>query len=188
MKKMEQKQEIKFLEDKRVYLRPVESKDLDIFYVKSLWDKEGRRLTGTQTVFSRLGVQNWFENISTDSSRIDLIICLQENNQPIGDIAMLDIDHQNRNSVVRISIFEQEFLGNGYGTEAMSNLLEFGFEILNLHRIGLDVYSFNKRGMKSYEKLGFKQEGIIRDELFYNGEYHDSVIMGLLKDEFIKYK
>ncbi|MBP1950952.1 GNAT family N-acetyltransferase [Virgibacillus litoralis] len=188
MKKMEQKQEIKFLEGERVYLRPVESEDLEIFYVKSLWDKEGRRLTGTQTVFSRLGVQSWFENISTDSSRIDLIICLQENNQPIGDIAMLDIDHQNRNSVVRISIFEQEFWGNGYGTEAMSNLLEFGFEILNLHRIGLDVYSFNKRGIKSYEKLGFKQEGIIRDELFYNGEYHDSVIMGLLKDEFVKYK
>lgn len=180
----EQYEPIKFLEGERVYLRPIENEDLDFFYAKALWDKEGRRLTGTQTVFSRSGVQKWFENISTDSSRIDLIICLQENNRPIGDIAMLDIDHQNRNSIMRISIFDHEVWGNGYGTEAMSLLLGYGFEILNLHRIGLDVYSFNKRGIKSYEKLGFKQEGIIRDELFYDGEYHDSIIMGVLKDEF----
>ena len=186
MQNIDQSGPIKFLNGKRVYLRPIENEDLDFFYAKTLWDEEGRRLTGTQTVFSRSGVQNWFENISTDSGRVDLFICLHENNQPIGDIAMLDIDHQNRNSVVRISIFDHEFWGNGYGTEAMSLLLKYGFEILNLHRIGLDVYSFNKRGIKSYEKLGFKQEGIIREELFYGGKYHDSIKMGVLKDEFIQ--
>lgn len=184
MTNVEQKQIIKFLEGKRVYVRPIENEDLDLFYAKALWNKEGRRLTGTQTVSSRLGVQQWFDKNSTDSSRIDLIICLQENNQPIGDLAILDIDHHNRNAVVRISIFESEFLGKGYGTEAMSLLVEYGFDLLNLHRIGLDVYAFNERGIKSYQKLGFKQEGIIRDVLFYNGGYHDSIIMGVLKDEF----
>ncbi|WP_078382468.1 GNAT family N-acetyltransferase [Sutcliffiella halmapala] len=177
---------IKFLEGESVYLRPVESEDLDLFYAKGLWEKEGRRLTGTKAVFSRIELQKWFENASTDKSRIDLIICLQENDQPIGDIALLNINHQNRNAVVRISIFEKKYWGNGYGTEAMSLLLEFGFGIVNLHRIGLDVFSFNKRAIKSYEKLGFKQEGIIRDELFYDGEYHDSIIMGILEDEFKK--
>ncbi|QBP40188.1 GNAT family N-acetyltransferase [Paenisporosarcina antarctica] len=184
MKDPEKYEAIKFLEGKRVYLRPIENEDLDLFYAKALWDKEVRRLTGTQVVFSRLGVQKWFENISEDSSRVDLIICLQENDQPIGDIALLDIDHKNRNSVVRVSIFNREFWGKGYGTEAMSLLLKFGFEILNLHRIGLNVFSYNTRGKKSYEKLGFKQEGIVRDELFYNGQYYDSILMGVLKDEF----
>lgn len=184
LKNTEQHKPIKFLEGKSVYLRPIENEDLDLFYEKALWDKKGRRLTGTQTVFNRLGVQKWFETISADSSRIDLIICLQENNQPIGDIAVLDIDHLNRNAIVRISIFDQKFWGNGYGTEAMSLLLKYGFDILNLHRIGLDVYEYNERGIKSYEKLGFKQEGIIRDELFYDGEFHNSIIMGALRDEF----
>ncbi|MFD2045429.1 GNAT family N-acetyltransferase [Ornithinibacillus salinisoli] len=177
---------IKFLEGKRVYVRPIEKEDLDWFYHKALWENEGRRLTGTQAVFSRSGLQNWFENAVEDSGRIDLIICLQKNDQPIGEMAMLDINHINRNAIVRISIFEKDYWGNGYGTEALSLLIEFGFEIYNLHRIGLDVFSFNKRGIKAYEKLGFKQEGIIRDELFYNGQYHDSILMGVLKDEFIK--
>lgn len=187
MKNTEQYEPIKFLEGRRIYLRPIENEDLDFFYT-TLWAKEGRKLTGTQTVFSRSGVQTWFENISTDNSRIDLIICLQENNQPVGEMAMLDIDHQNRHAIVRISLFDREFWGNGYGTEAMALLLNFGFEILNLHRVGLDVYSFNKRAIKSYEKLGFKREGIIRDELFYDREYHDSIIMGVLKSEFSEIK
>lgn len=178
---------IKFLEGKRIYLRPIEDCDLDTIYA-NLWDKEGRRLTGTQTVFSRKGVQRWFENVSVDNSRIDLMICLQETNQPIGEIAMMEIDHQNQNSIVRISIFEKGDWGNGYGTEAMSVMLDYGFEILNLHRIELEVFSFNKRAKKSYEKLGFKQEGVIRDKLFYDGEFHDSIIMGVLKEEFNKYE
>lgn len=177
---------IKFLQGNRVYLRPIENDDLDLFYVKAIWDKECRRLTGTQAVFSRTGLQNWFDKNSTDNSRIDLLICLQENDQPIGDLAMLNINHQNQNAVVRISIFDKEFWGNGYGTEAMSLLIKFGFDILNLHRVGLDVFAFNDRAIKAYEKLGFKQEGIIRDELFYDGKFHDSIMMGVLRGEFRK--
>ncbi|PYZ93363.1 hypothetical protein CR194_09240 [Salipaludibacillus keqinensis] len=183
---MEQYKPIKFLENKRVYLRPIEDKDVDAFFFQSLWDSEFRRLTGTKAVFTRSAVQKHFETIASDSSRIDLIICLQENDQPIGDIAMMDIDHQNRNAIVRIGIFEQNMWGKGLGTEAMSSLLEYGFQMLNLYRVGLDVFSYNKRGMKAYEKLGFKQEGTIRGALFYNGEYHDSILMGVLKEEFVK--
>ncbi|WP_240339673.1 GNAT family N-acetyltransferase [Halobacillus ihumii] len=186
MSRMEQADHIKFLEGDRLYLRPIEQEDLDLFYKKALWDKEGRRLTGTQAVFSRAGVQNWFDRNSTDSSRIDLVICLQTNHQMIGDLAMLEIDHQNRKAVVRISIFDKNYWGQGYGTESMSLLLEFGFNHLNLHRVGLDVFSYNERAMKSYQKLGFKREGVIRDDLYYDGEYHDSILMGVLKEEFVK--
>ncbi|KGP72003.1 GNAT family N-acetyltransferase [Pontibacillus yanchengensis] len=175
---------IKFLEGNRVYLRPIEEEDLDLFYKKALWDKEGRKLTGTQAVFSRKGVQTWYERISTDDSRIDLIICLQGTDQPIGELAMLDIDHQNRKSVVRISIFDHAYWGNGYGTEALSLLIAFGFDILNLNRIGLDVFAFNTRGIKAYEKLGFKEEGRIKEDLYYNGEYHDSILMGLMRKDY----
>ncbi|WP_270181061.1 GNAT family N-acetyltransferase [Alkalihalobacillus sp. CinArs1] len=179
---------IKFLEADRVYLRPIEQEDLDTFYAKALWDPEGRKLTGTQVVFSRQGVQSWYDRIVMDQSRIDLVTCLQETDQIIGDVAMMDIDHHNKKAVVRISIFDKKYWGQGYGTEAMSLLLIYGFEILNLNRIGLDVFSYNERAIKSYKKLGFQEEGRIREELFYDGEYHDSVLMGILKREFEELK
>lgn len=174
---------IKFVKGKRVYLRPVEREDLDFIYA-AFWCEEGRRLTGTQTVYNRNSIQNWFETISTDNSRIDLIICLEENNKPIGDITMMEIDHQNQNAIVRISIFKKENWGKGYGTEAMSIFLDYGFNILNLHRVELEVFAFNPRAKKSYEKLGFKQEGLIRDKLFYDGQFHDAILMGVLREEF----
>ncbi|WP_349409884.1 GNAT family protein [Pseudalkalibacillus sp. SCS-8] len=177
---------IKFLETERLYLRPVEEEDLDFIYTHALWDKEGRRLTGTQSVFSRKVVYDWFERVSTDSSRIDLLICMQDTDQVIGDISMLEIDHQNRNAEMRVSIFDQAFWGNGYGTEAMALFVNYGFKMLNLHRISLDVFAYNERAIKSYQKLGFVQEGIKRDQLFYDGEYHDSIMMSVLADEFIK--
>nr|WP_245837279.1 GNAT family protein [Virgibacillus phasianinus] len=68
----------------------------------------------------------------------------------------------------------------------MSLLLEFGFGILNLHRIGLDVFEYNARAIKAYKKLGFQEEGVIRDELFYDGKFHDSILMGVLRKEFRK--
>ncbi|MGR9049814.1 GNAT family N-acetyltransferase [Halobacillus faecis] len=175
---------IKLLEDDRVYLRPLEQEDLDLFYTKALWDREGRRLTGTQTVFSRNGVQNWFDRISMDDSRIDLVICLQDTDRLIGDIAMLDIDYQNRKSVIRISIFDQKYWGHGYGTESISLFVRYGFEMLNMNRIGLDVFSFNDRALKCYKNLGFQEEGRLRDDLFYDGKYHDSILMSILKREF----
>ncbi|MEC3884771.1 GNAT family protein [Halobacillus sp. HZG1] len=178
------KDSIKLLEDERVYLRPLEQEDLGLFYTKALWDREGRRLTGTQAVFSRQGVQNWFDRIALDDLRIDLVICLQETDQIIGDIAMLDIDYQNRKSVVRISIFDKNNWGQGYGTASLSLLIRYGFEMLNMNRIGLDVFSFNERAWKCYQKLGFREEGRLREDLFYDGKYHDSIVMSILKREF----
>ncbi|WP_077303377.1 GNAT family N-acetyltransferase [Virgibacillus pantothenticus] len=176
---------IKFIEGKRIYLRPIEEKDIPMLYA-SLWDREARRLTGTQTIFSLKGVEQFIISAATDQSRMDLLICLQENDLCIGDIAMTDINYQNRNASVRIALFNKAYWGNGYGTEAMEQLITHGFEQLNLHRIELEVFDFNTRAKKSYEKLGFKQEGIRREVLFYDGEYHNAIIMSVLKDEFLK--
>jgi RimJ/RimL family protein N-acetyltransferase len=74
--------------------------------------------------------------------------------------------------------------GKGYGSEAMRLMLDYGFGILNLHRIELDVFAFNERAIRAYEKLGFQKEGIKRDCLFYEYEYHDAIIMSILADEF----
>ncbi|TPG89123.1 N-acetyltransferase [Brevibacillus laterosporus] len=66
----------------------------------------------------------------------------------------------------------------------MDILLDYGFGILQLHRIELNVYSCNARAKHVYEKLGFVQEGIQRDFLFSDHEYHDSIMMSILAKEY----
>jgi len=55
---------------------------------------------------------------------------------------------------------------------------------MNINKIKLDVYSFNIRAIKCYEKLGFKQEGTLRKEIFREGKYHDILVYGMFRDEF----
>jgi RimJ/RimL family protein N-acetyltransferase len=64
--------------------------------------------------------------------------------------------------------------------------LDFAFNHMNLHRVYLQVYDFNVRGIRSYEKCGFKKEGALRDARFSRGKYHDTIIMGILKEEYEK--
>jgi RimJ/RimL family protein N-acetyltransferase len=66
----------------------------------------------------------------------------------------------------------------------MKVLLKFAFERLNLNRVSLRVFDYNQRAIKSYEKCGFKREGVLRQDRFYAGGYHDTIMMGILRQEF----
>ena len=59
-----------------------------------------------------------------------------------------------------------------------------GFEHLGLHRISLEVYAFNPRPRRAYEKAGFRAEGILRESLRYNGEWIDGTVMSVLALEW----
>ena len=90
----------------------------------------------------------------------------------------------SRTATLGIFIGEKEERSKGYGTEAIKLLLDFGFNYLNLHEIKLDVYEFNKRAIKCYEKIGFKEYGRRRKCKFINGKYYDSIEMDILAEEF----
>jgi len=62
--------------------------------------------------------------------------------------------------------------------------LDYEFRALNLHNIQIRVYDYNKRAIKSYEKIGFKQIGIRRDALYRNMERHNIIFMDILANEF----
>ncbi|MGE5631852.1 MAG: GNAT family N-acetyltransferase [Caulobacteraceae bacterium] len=89
-------------------------------------------------------------------------------------------------TTVHIFIGGDENRGKGYGTEAMKLLIRFIFEQMNIRRIRLNVFSFNERAVKSYEKLGFKVEAVSREAVFRYGCYYDLYEMGILRDEYLE--
>jgi RimJ/RimL family protein N-acetyltransferase len=101
-----------------------------------------------------------------------------------GEIVLMDIDELNRCADLRISLFYEDDFGRGYGTEALRLVLDYAFNTLKLHRVGLDVFDYNARAIHVYEKLGFRREGVLRDALYYDGAFHDSVLMSILEDEW----
>jgi len=102
----------------------------------------------------------------------------------IGKCGTMHTRWKDSETTVHIYIGGSENRGQGFGTEAMLLLLDFIFEQMNLRRVKLYVFSFNERAIKSYEKAGFKVEGILRQELFRNGKYYDVMQMSILKHEY----
>lgn len=68
----------------------------------------------------------------------------------------------------------------------MRVLLAFVFDQMNINKAKLNVYSFNKRAIKSYTKCGFQIEGTLRQEIFRDGAFHDEIVMGILRSELIR--
>ncbi|HET6871520.1 MAG TPA: GNAT family protein, partial [Sporolactobacillaceae bacterium] len=68
----------------------------------------------------------------------------------------------------------------GLGTEAVQLIVEYGFKILNLNNIMLQVFEFNKSAIRSYEKAGFNEFGRRREAYYLNGKYYDDIYMEIL--------
>jgi ribosomal-protein-alanine N-acetyltransferase len=74
--------------------------------------------------------------------------------------------------------------GKGIMTEALSAIIQYGFDNMGLHRIEVLISHHNRRDRKSVRKLGFKREGVLRDHYFVEGRFSDDVIFSLLKEEW----
>jgi RimJ/RimL family protein N-acetyltransferase len=104
--------------------------------------------------------------------------------QPIGVAGYHAIDWRNRSAELGLFIGEKTFWNAGYGTDAVRTLVRWGFRQLNLNRVFLRVFEDNAGAIRCYEKVGFRQEGRLRQDRFQEGRYLDTIVMGLLRDEF----
>ena len=97
---------------------------------------------------------------------------------------MHTIDYLNRSAEIGIFIGNKDYWSNGYGTEALSLLIDYAYRILNIHNISLKLFDYNERALKCYQAVGFQKIGAIRDGLIRNMEYHNIILMDILPTEF----
>lgn len=102
----------------------------------------------------------------------------------IGRCLLFNLDSVNRTAMLGIVIGEKTAWNQGFGQEALSLLLDYGFHLLNLHNIMLGVFAFNERAIQCYKKVGFKEIGRRRQVRLIGGRRYDAVLMDLLADEF----
>lgn len=128
--------------------------------------------------------EEWYEKIRDSRDSYHFLIRLNEDNRAIGIVNLKRLNFKSRWAIFGIIIGEKDCWNKGYGTEATRLMVRYGFWELNLNRIELAVVAFNERAIHSYEKLGFQREVVKRQALYRGGEYHDTIIMGLLCDEW----
>ncbi len=120
--------------------------------------------------------QSGVGNVNDYSFAIELI----KTAQIIGVCGYNEIDWKNRNTELGMWI-DKTHWNQGYGAEALKMLVDFAFDELNLHRVQLSYYTLNARGRRCYDKVGFQEEGVLKDFLYRHGKYHDKIIMSVIK-------
>jgi RimJ/RimL family protein N-acetyltransferase len=177
------------LRGSRVVLREYRQEDL----------AEIRRWVNDQAVLRYLGFWQYPQTVEdtveyldrqlthkSGAQEVQLAIALADDPEEryIGGIGLSGIDARNRHASLGVVIGRADLQGQGLGSEAIRLMLEYAFEFLNLHKVNLCYFEGNDRGARCYAKCGFKEEGRIRENRFYEGRYWDVVRMGITEEEY----
>ncbi len=162
----------------RLVLEPLGPQHLDGTW-RGIQDPEGARLTGTHATFTREAVERWLGRIGSEPDRADWAVVRADTGEHVGEAVLNDLDLANECMNFRIALLPHA-LSHGYGTEATRAVVDHGLAVLGLHRVELEVYAFNPRAQRVYEKCGFVVEGRRRDALLWDGTWHDAVTMAIL--------
>jgi len=153
-------------------------------------DSEFRRLldSGTVRLSSQKAVQKWLEKAIEEQSNNQHWFSIRklDDDKLLGDIDLYVYNWPGRDAFVGLGIGEREFWGKGYGTDVMRVMLRYAFTEVNLNRVTLNVFEYNPRAIRSYEKAGFRHEGRERQVLNKEGRRWDMVYMGILREEWME--
>ncbi len=142
---------------------------------------ELKRLTGPGP-FLPLTVSD--VDIQSTPTTVQFAIRSMETGGLIGYIALSNIAWSTRTADLGIYIGQIANRGKGWGTEAISLLLDYAFDELNLHRVQLDVVDYNSAAIRAYDQLGFFNEGVRRQHGERDGKRYDVLLFGVLAGEW----
>ncbi len=119
----------------------------------------------------------WFNRYKNDNN--DQRFIIEVDTVPVGIVGLTDINPVDMNAMLYIIIGEDNYRGLGIGKRSCEYIINYGFSKLGLHKIFLEVNSFNEPAINLYHSLGFKEEGRLKEKLLVAGDYFDEIYMGL---------
>lgn len=173
----------KKLEGQRLFLSPMSIDDAEK-YVCWMNDRSVTDGLGNTVMMTTIeGEKEWIVNAGKKGD-VNFAIVRKEDDELLGNCSLMDIDRINRKCTIGIFIGDEENRSKGYGKEALKLLLNYAFNFQNMHNVNLNVFSFNKRVIKCYEKIGFKTCGMRHEVYFLDGKYYDEIQMEILDRDF----
>lgn len=173
-----------FLIGTKVYLRPLEREDAPLFVP---WVNDTEVTRTLEALYRPINLQtevDFIERMYKSEHDIVFGIAVRETDALIGATGLHQMDFKNRRTSFGIFIGDKQEWGKGYGTEATTLITGYAFETLNMNRVWLHVYAYNERGVRAYERVGFKREGVLRQDRYHEGRYWDTIVMGILREEW----
>jgi len=165
-----------------VYLRALEPEDLDFVYSiendESMWE-----VSNTQTPYSKFLIRQYLENAHQDiyeAKQLRLAICEEATSKAVGLIDLFDFDPVNQRAGIGIIISESGLRNKGYGSEALSLLINYSFNILQLHQLYANIGIENTPSVTLFTNFGFQCIGVKKDWIKRNNKFQDEALYQLI--------
>ncbi len=166
----------------KCYLSPISIEDVER-YTEWVNDLEiGQFVLFSSTIYDLEKEKDALQGLMNNG--IVFAIVEKDTNKVIGNCGLSLVNEVHRRATFGIFIGEKTYWNQGIGTEATALILDYGFNIMNLNNISLEVVTYNQRAIRCYEKVGFKFVGRRREHVFMAGRYHDVLIYDILASEF----
>ena len=158
----------------------------DLTHLFQMWpnDFEVRRFMGPMRPTSLESIEDMYASIRKDDNQSYFTVYEKSELRPIGNAGLEGIDHAHGTAEFFIEIGDKESWGKGYGTEVTRLVLEYGFTCLGLHNINLWVFATHERGIRAYQRAGFRMAGRWRQAKRRAGRAYDLLLMDCLATEF----
>ena len=169
------------LQGEHIRLRALEPTDLDFLYElennTDLWE-----ISGTTTPYSKHVLKLYLDNAHRDIYDVkQLRLCIVKENKVVGLIDLFDFDPQNKRVGVGIVVLDDKERNKGIGTEAVSLLTDYIFQVLGLRQLYANVLEENAASLYLFKKLGFVEVGIKKDWIFSNGIFKNEILLQKIK-------
>jgi RimJ/RimL family protein N-acetyltransferase len=169
----------------RVVLRPIEPADLPRIWELDVADFEVSVLSNAGPIYP-LSLSEFEANEAervSNKARDNLRLLIEVDGDAIGMCVLHAIDHFSRRCELGIAI-GRDFWGKGFGQDAVRTLVDYAFEHLNMNKVALRVRADDPRALGAYLKVGFVEEGRLRQHDWVGGAYHDSLVMSVLQEDW----
>lgn len=166
-----------------VVLRRPEAEDVDALYHQKNDPEVAMQLGGFSTGYSREDLRRWVEAHRVRANEVLWVMASADDDRCLGHIGLYEIDYRIRSAEFAIMLGDRSAQGRGLGPLCSRFMLEYGFRELNLNRVSTQVLATNERSIHFCRKLGFREEGRLREAQYKGGAYIDVVLMSILRSE-----
>ena len=170
----------------KVALGPLR-RDLAAVYARWMNELEVRRGLDHMGIATPESQEKWVEDnlergAENEPKAVEFTIYDRSDTAPVGTVGLFGIEHVN--GLARFGIAIGERRGQGLGTEATRLALDYGFHILQLRNVMLEVLDWNVAGLTAYERAGFRRIGLRRGAVLSRGRRTDLVLMDAVPEDF----
>lgn len=171
----------------QITLKPIKLNEKDEFYKlatesygSQFWYDVRTKKSKTREEFFRDWHDGYFDSNCPEKGQC---FWIEVKARKIGQVNYNKIDLKNKKVEIDIIIGAKKDMGKGYGPDALKALIKYLFENFNLNKIWISARVNNPRAIRAYQKIGFKTEGVLREEDYFQGKFIDCVRFGILRKE-----